>query len=299
MIKSKLLTCLLFLFSISIADEIVLKNGYVIENVQLDEINEIIRCKGMDIFISLNQDQINAYRIKKYDPSEPCRIVLYNKFMPDAPFQMSISTVHGEIIRGDLYKDMDSVLVFNTDYGLITISRNIIIDPIPLKYNPLEENNFFEITLENGESFAGLLISATDSNAIYKTEFGNFSILKKNIKSIDHIQLDNRSLFLGDSFNIKLVNGKSFNGVFISSTDSTFTYQSDTGVLTVKKQSIIHCVLTSCGSPLESKFLPIGNSFRVTTFNGESFDGKLISSTDSTITYQTRGDSVTVLKKIF
>jgi hypothetical protein len=69
------------------------------------------------------------------------------------------------------------------------------------------------------------------------------------------------------------------------------------GNITISKQNIKNSILTVCSAPLDSKFLLVGNSFKIAMVNGDSFGGTLFSSTDSTITYRTIGDNITLSKR--
>ena len=140
MIKLSLSAMLLLLFSVSFAYELGLTKGYVIENVQLvDTANGLIRFKGMDVVISLTPDQIQYRQVIAYDPSKPSSVVLNkklsDKFMEahnielDTSSRINVLTEHGESIRCNFYQEMDSTVVFHTDYGLITIAKNLIVEP--------------------------------------------------------------------------------------------------------------------------------------------------------------------------
>jgi hypothetical protein len=309
MIKSKLTIYLLLLCSVSFADELSLTNGYIIENVELvSELNDIVQYKGMDIVISLTPDQILVRQLKIYDLSKPSRFVLVNKKMyenfykddnirSDTAFQMKITMMHGETISGNLYQYTDSVVVFHANYGSITIAKDLIVDPVYLDNKSLKEKHVFTVTMFNGESFDGEKIFSTDSSVTYRTNMGIFTVLKRNIKNICNAVLDNKTFLLGDTFSVTMGNGEFFNGVLLSTTDSTETYHANMGILTVSKRNIRRNIMTVCSAPLDSKYLLFRNSFKVAMLNGESFNGLLISSTDSTVTYQTAIDSITVFKK--
>jgi hypothetical protein len=308
MVKLKLIMCFLLLDFVSFADNLSLTNGYDIENVELiNELIDSVRYRGMDIEISLAKDQIQSRQFETYDPLKPSRFILYYKktyenfyndayIRPDTVSQMKITMVHGETIRGNLTQNMASLVVIQADYGLITIAKNLIIDPVNLGNTSFKVKNMLTVTMLNGESFDGEQISSTDSSIIFRTNIGNINILKSNIVNISNA-MDNKTFLLGDTFAIQMADGQSFNGLLLSSTDSTETYQAEIGILTVSKRSIKKSIMTFCGDPLDNKFLLFGNSFIVATLNGELFDGKLISSTDSTLTYQKDIDSITVLKR--
>jgi hypothetical protein len=308
MFKSKLILCILLFCSVSSADEIVLTNGYVIENVQLiGELNDILRYKGKDIVIALSMDQIQSRQMEAYDPSKPSVIILSNKKAYenfyrdngslDTMSQLEISTKHGETIKGHLSRETDSDVIIKADYGLITIAKKLIIGHMDSKKSSLKVKNILTVVMISGESLDGEEISSTDSSVIYRTDIGDLAILKRNIKSVSNAKLDNRTLLLGDKFAITMYKGEYFEGVLLSSTDSTETYDTKMGNITIFKQDIKNSILTVCSAPLDSKFLLVGNSFKITMVNGDSFGGTLFSSTDSTLTYRTIGDNITLSKR--
>ena len=299
MLKLNLAACLFLFCSVSFADELGITKGYTIENVQIiDTVNGLIRFKGIDIVISLTPDQIKYRQILTYDPSKPSRIVLNkgNNIEPDTSSQINVLTEHGESIRCDFYQETDSAAVFHTDYGLVTIAKNMIVEPKYLSNKSGLLKNTLKVTTVNGESFDGKLISSTDSTATYQTNIGNLTLLKRDIKNVYSNSSDNRSLLFGDTFKVAMFSGESFDGVLLSSTDSTETYRTKVGTLTILKRNIKNNIMTGCGISLDNKFLPFGNTFTVTTFNGESFDGKLLSASDSSLTSQSNNDTITVLK---
>jgi hypothetical protein len=308
MIKLSLSAILLLLFSVSFADELGLTKGYVIQNVQLvDTANGLIRFKGMDVVISLTPDQIQYRQVIAYDPSKPSSVVLdkklSDKFMgahniePDTSSRINVLTEHGESIRCDFYQEMDSTVVFHTDYGLITIAKNLIVEPNYLNNKFQPHNYTYKVTTANGESFDGRLISSTDSTETYQTNIGSLTLLKKNIKDVSSNSLDNRSLLFGDTFQVTMFSGESFEGVLLSSTDSSETYRTKVGSLTILKKKIKNNIMTVCGAPLDAKYLLFGDIFTVITLNGESYNGKLLFATDSSVTYVSKSDTVSVLKK--
>jgi RNase P/RNase MRP subunit p29 len=260
----------------------------------------------MDIAISLTPDQIQFSRSTMYDPSKPLRVVLnseiYGKFIKenniesDTAFQMTVLTVHGESIRGNLFQETDSTVVFHSDYGVITVVKNLIVETIYLNNKFLQFKNTYTVTTVNGESFDGKLISATNLTATYQTNFGNIVLSNKDIKNVYSASLDNRSLFFGDTFAITMFSGESFDGVLLASTDSSETYQTKAGKLTVSKWNIQNKIMTVCSVPLDNKFLLFGNKFTVTTVSGESYTGRLISATDSSLSYESNNYTVVVLK---
>jgi len=300
MIKYKLALLFILLSTISAAEDLRLKNGYSIFNVQLvDTLNGCVRYKGMDIIISLPPDQIRHHDNNVYDSCSQSSINFYAKGHNNGPrtaFNTKVITLHNEIIRGDLYQDTDSIAVFQTEYGMITIAKHLIMIPLFFNNNNMKSSKASTITMSNGESFDGKQISSTGSTKTYRSNIGDITLSNNEIEDISTPALDNRNLFLGSTFSITMINGESFDGTLISSTDTSQTFQTKSGTLTVPRRYIKRNILTICGDPLERSYLFLGNIFTNMMLDGTSFKGKLISSTNSTVTYQVNLDSVTILK---
>ena len=195
MIKLSLPFLLLFSYSISLSDDLGLSNGYVIENVQfLDTLDGMMRFAGQDIIVSLTASQLASRQHEEINPAQPAKIYVFNKKLydnfialhpkaPDDKTLQNIVTRHGETIRGSVYQDQDTDVIFLTEYGQISISKDFIVQPLfekrttPIKY-PLT------ITMVNGESFNGALLNSTDSTIAYQTSIGIVTVIKKDVLSV-------------------------------------------------------------------------------------------------------------------
>ena len=192
---------LLLSYSISFSDDLALYNGYAIENVQfVDSLDGVMRFSGKDIIISLTLSQIISRQHDDINPTQPAKIYVYNKkqyenflsqnpIVPDGKTLQNIITQHGETIRGSVYEDQDADVIFLTEYGQVSISKDLIVEPrfekrfTPLKY-PLV------VTMVNGESFKGALLSSTDSTATYQTSVGSVTVMKKDVLSVSNAPRD-------------------------------------------------------------------------------------------------------------
>jgi hypothetical protein len=195
MIKLSLPFLLFLSYSISLSDDLGLSNGYVIENVQfVDSLDGMMRFAGQDITISLSTAQLASRQHEEINPTQPAKIYIYNKkryenflaqnpIVPDNKTLQNVVTQHGETIRGSVYEEQDADVIFLTEYGQVSISKDLIVQPIfekrttPSKY-PLA------ITMVNGESFNGALLSSTDSTVTYQTSVGIVTVVKKDVLSI-------------------------------------------------------------------------------------------------------------------
>ena len=202
-----------------------------------------------------------------------------------------------KFIKGDVFQHTDSVIALHTEYGIVTISRILIVEPTYLSNQNHQIKNASTVTLLTGDSFDGEQVSSTDSTVTFQTSKGYLTVVKSSIKNIRRASFDNRHLFLGNTFRVTLSDEQSFEGMLISSTDSSETYRTNLGDLTVLKINMKRRMMTVCNIPFDNKFLRYGDSFKITMLNGDSFDGVLLSSTDSTITFERKTDSATVLKK--
>ena len=203
--KSVLYCFLLLAFipcSRSFSDNLNLESGYVIENVQfVDSLNGMVRFAGRDILVSLLKSQIVSREFAGVNGAKPTKIYIYYKkeyenFRAQNPIAsnnfQTIVTQHGETIKGSVYQDEDADVVFLTEYGQISIPKDLIVQPkfekrtTPLKY-PLM------VTMVNGESFKGALASSTDTTVTYKTSLGSVTVEKKNILSVSSAANDSYS----------------------------------------------------------------------------------------------------------
>lgn len=200
--KKLLLAFLLFLsYSISLSDDLSLNNGYVIENVRfVDTLNGMMRFKGQDIMVCILPSQILSRQHEDIITAQPAKIYVGNKrqhedFFAQHPTTADAATIrtvitrHGEIIRSITYQDEDTNVVFPTEYGLITISKDAIVDP-RFERESLVFKNPFMITMVNGESFKGELLSSNDSTITYGTSVGSVTVTKANILSVHGIPRD-------------------------------------------------------------------------------------------------------------
>jgi len=199
MIKLSLPFLVLLSYSISFSDDLWLSNGYTIENVQfLDTLDGMMRFKGQDIIVSLTPSQLTSRQHEEINPAQPANIYIFNKklhenFIEQNPntqednILQNVVTRHGETIKGSIYQDQDADVIFLTEYGQISISKDLIVQPVfekgitPLKY-PLT------VTMVNGESFKGSLLNSTDSTITYQTSIGIITVTKKDVLSVSSIQ---------------------------------------------------------------------------------------------------------------
>ena len=193
------LHCILLLALIpcsrSFSDNLDISNGYVIENVQfIDSLNGVMRFAGRDILISVLKSKIKSREFLDINGAQPTKIYVYykeeyksflaqNPSAPDPATFQTIVTLHGETIKGAVYDEEADVVVFLTEYGEVSLSKDLIVQPkfqngyTPSKY-PLT------VTMVNGESFKGALASSTDTTVTYKTSVGTVTVEKKNILSV-------------------------------------------------------------------------------------------------------------------
>lgn len=167
----------------------------MIENVQfVDSLDGIMRFAGQDITISLSTAQLASRQHEEINPTLPAKIYIYNKkqyenfltqnpIVPGNKTLQNVVTRHGETIKGSIYEEQDTVVIFLTEYGEVSISKDLIVQPIfekritPSKY-PLM------VTMVNGESFYGALLSSTDSTVTYQASVGIVTVVKKDVLSI-------------------------------------------------------------------------------------------------------------------
>jgi hypothetical protein len=93
----------------------------------------------------------------------------------------------------------------------------------------------------NGESIEGIFLSSAGSSSSFQTDFGIVYIENNLIVSPKSFisQQANQNSSLKNLVLVTLLDGESVQGEFISSTDSTATYQTKIGSVSIKKNNIL------------------------------------------------------------
>jgi len=157
----------------------------------------MMRFAGQDIIISLTSSQLTSRQYQEINPAQPAKIYVFNKKLynnfiqhnpkdPDDKTLQNVVTRHGETIRGSVFQDQDADVIFLTEYGQVSISKDLILQPVfekritPSKYP-------FTVTMVNGESFKAALLNSTDSTITYQTSIGIVTVAKKDVLSVSNI----------------------------------------------------------------------------------------------------------------
>jgi hypothetical protein len=174
-------------------------NGYVIRNVQLVEKNDSI--------MSLKGRDV--FIVSPYSLFQSRDITDVKSSKPFT-YELFSKNMHDEYLK------------------------NHIVSNDSLKTNKL-------VQTINGESITGIFLSSDGSSSSFQTDFGIVYIENNLIvspKSSFPQQADQNSS-LKNLVVVSLLNGESFQGEFISSTDSTATYQTKIGSVSIKKNDIL------------------------------------------------------------
>jgi hypothetical protein len=162
-----------------------------------------------------------------------------NKKGPDKTWILSGRDVQifvsNNLISSLVIKDINVSTAFNYEPA-----SNVMIDDYQKNQNNISTDSLFVIT-RNGEKIYYNTFYSSESSITFKTNYGTVIIPQSLILSRGQVESES-SASINKSQNIvtvSMLNGDSFQGEFLSSSDSSATYKTSIGTITVKKNNIL------------------------------------------------------------
>ena len=87
-------------------------------------------------------------------------------------YEQSFNLKDGTVINGTVLEETDLTFSVQTTFGVVTINKNELVE------------TQYEVTLNTGEKLIGIKTGENDESIILKTQLGDLTIPRSNIKNI-------------------------------------------------------------------------------------------------------------------